>query len=333
MERDNLVKTLNLASLALAKTSLVPIWECFKFSGGHVTTYNDEIGIVVPCDIGIEVAIHGRTLLGLLVASSSKDVKFEIESHDVSIETGKSHFLLPFNPPADFLFDVPEAGNASVITIDDSLREAFECCLKTSSTDLAMPALMGITIADNHLYSCDGDAITRWEHKYRSKGKYLIPNGFCEALLKIEGPGALYVDDKWAIATFDDGCTLYGKVIAPQNPVDHKTLIERTLKGNVDWRTVPEGLNEALIRARVVADPESAPTVLCVEDGHLIMTTTTQNGIVADDMPFDHKNITAKVIAAKVQEAIKICKQMAIAENCTAFSGAKRLIVVSNMGD
>jgi hypothetical protein len=190
-------------------------------------------------------------------------------------------------------------------------------------------------------YSCDGDALTRFTTKAKAvKGvSYLMPNIFCEAMVKIfketeAEKGTLFCNQEWAYASLDGGYHIYGRLIEATDPVDYEELITKTVKGEVNFVPVPKGLDHALSRARVVADPESAKTVLDVMNG-LKLTTDTQMGLIKDFLPYGkHPDaVTANISAAMVQRAIGLCDEMAILDRCTVYRHGEELyMVVSNMG-
>jgi hypothetical protein len=119
-----------------------------------------------------------------------------------------------------------------------------------------------------------------------------------------------------------------------EKPLDHEDLIKRTLKAKPKYVKLPEGLGHALSRARVVADAESAKTVLTVAKDRLNLLTTASMGVIKDSLPFaGHSDVQANVSAALIQRCIGLCDEMSIADNCCAFRSGKELfILVSNMG-
>jgi DNA polymerase III sliding clamp (beta) subunit (PCNA family) len=347
MKRAELVATLELVSHALADTNLVPVFQCFAFDTKTVSAYSDTIGIIAPCKTTEAFAVNGATLLGLLKNSHAEDVEFSIESkQDLAIKTGKSRFKLPYFTKDDFVFTKPGFNDDTWIEINDKLLTGMEACLMTSSRDLAQPKLLGVNLQPYGkcmaLYSCDGDALTRYvipKTKVMAGMACLIPNVFCEALIKIfketkAEKANLQTNEEWAYALLDTGYHIYGRLIEATDPVDYEELITKTVKGEVNFVPVPKGLDHALSRARVVADPESAKTVLDVMNG-LKLTTDTQMGLIKDFLPYGkHPDaVTANVSAAMVQRAIGLCDEMAILDRCTVYRHGEELyMVVSNMG-
>lgn len=338
MNRAELVKTLELVKPALDNKNLVPIFQCFTFVPGSVTAYNDTIAISGPCDLEETCAIHGGTLLGLLSNHSAEEVEIELEDQNALVKAGKSVIKIPFEPEENFLFEEPADKWELKVPFTISLFEAMELCLGTVSTDETQPALHGITFTGNCLYSCNGDTITKAQVSVKTPKRYLMPTPFCEAVSKLwsslgMAKGMLQFSKDWVYANFEDWA-VYGRVLEVKDPIDFDALIKRTVKTKTPTQAVPEGLDEALSRARVLADPESQKTRITISKGKMRLLTETQMGEVADELPFKgHPDIVANVNAAYIHKALQRCDQLAIHDNCTVLEkGDDVLLLVSNMG-
>jgi DNA polymerase III sliding clamp (beta) subunit (PCNA family) len=347
MKRKELVRLLELVNPAISASGLVPVFSCFMFSKNAVTAFNgDSLAIKAKFKGDQTFAVDGKTLLGLLQNSNADEVIMTLEKQDVHVKAGKSNFKLPFFTKEEFLFEEPSEDWDATCNCGKELLRGLEICLTTTCRDNAMPALMGLCFncagTDlTTLYSCDGDAVTRFmtEDGYEGEGIFTVPNSFCEALLKItseaEGvTGKIELSSNWAKATLSNGFTVYGRVIKTDNPLDHADLIKTTMTGKSAFVDLPEGLSEALARARVLADPESKSTLLTVFNGKLDLLTKATLGEAADSLPMKgHDDVEAEVHASLVQRSIGICDQISIRENCVAYqSGSQVLQVVSNVG-
>lgn len=337
MNRVELVTKLELVGRALADNNRIPIFEHFCFTGSHVFANNDNLAIIAPCETSHPFAIKGHTLLGLLRASQSEDVTFKVgDQQEVQIKAGKSNFKLPYFPKEQFLFKEPTEKWKVVVDIDPVMLGAIEACLQTASRDAdTQAAFVGVWLKrGGTLYSCDGDALSRFSIlPAKQVGDYMMPNAFCETVLRVGTTGGkLTLNDGWARATLDE-FVIYGRLIKNDDPLDHEKLIYDTLKGVLVPTPIPEGLDHALERARVVADPESKPTQLSVQDGNLHLLTDTSLGIVRDVLPFQHPDVVALVSAGLMQRSVKLTTEMAIMTNCCVFRNNNGLWqLLSNFG-
>lgn len=327
MQRSELVRVLELVSPALSTTNLVPVFTCFMLGPKNVSAYNDSLGILAKCSVSTEpFATGGSSLLGLLQNSQADEVDFQLTDECVTVKTGKSTFKLPYFTKDEFIFEEPKEKWAATVAINDDLLKGIEVCLTTTSRDQAQPAIMGVCFKDFDfddgpaLFSCDGDAITRYqadvEHSGKQGDEYTVPNVFCDALLKIcnetdTKQGKLELNQNWAKATLNNGFWLYGRMIVNEKPLDHASLILQSLKGKQPFADMPLGLNEALARARVIADVESAKTVMTVEGGKLKLITDTPLGTVRDELKIKgHADVEAVVHASLVHRSLAVCDQI-----------------------
>lgn len=341
MNRRQLVEALELIRPALASSNVIPVFQCFTFKDGEVTAYDDQIAIVGPTDCESSFGVHGASFLGLLSNSGAEVVELTLENQEVKIKLGKSVSKLPYIAVEDFLFDQTEAGDFSGdLDVTVSLIEAMRLCLETVSSDETQIALHGVTLQGDTMYSCNGDTITRVRLKKGiGKNRILMPTKFCTSLIKLwdnlqATKAKLSFSEKWVHFKVADEWSVFGQVLEIKEPIDFEALIKRTMKGKATPVAVPAELNEALARARVLADVESKMTAVTISAGKMTLLTETPQGEVKDTLMIkDHVDIEANVNASHIQKALKICDTMAIQDNCTVFERAPNvLLIVSNMG-
>ena len=336
MKRKETVGVLEIVKLALAKDNMVPVFQCFGFDDGNVFAYDGQTAIVGPTDCKQSFGVNGNILLGILSNSSAEDWDVSLEGQNAFIKMGKTKTELPFVPIKDFIFTPPSSGNGSVpLTV--STLEGFKLCLETVSKDETQRALHGITYADNCLFSCNGDAVTRVKIKHPVKKPFLLPTEFCEAIVKVwdgigETKASLSWDQEWYSAIFTDW-SVFSRIPDLKSPLDYEEEIRKTVRESTSMFRVPTGLSEALSRARVLSDPESQKTAIQIESGRIELRTSTHMGDIDDTLPLkDHPKVTCSINASHIQQAIKICDEIAFHENCVILQkGADIFMLVSNM--
>lgn len=335
MNRKELLNKLNHLSAALAKDDLIPVLKCFMFDGENVTAYNDKIAIIAPCPVDEAFAVNGDTLLGLLSNLSGDEVEFAVKD-DVVVSSGKSVFNLPYFQKDDFIFETPADPAAAKVSLTPEALEALENCLDTVSNDLAQPALMGVTLHKGAFYSCNGDALTKSVFAKGKHSQHTIPSQFCSAVLDIIGDDSakeISIDEHWAKAVIGE-FTIYGRMIVIEDQADYEELINASLANEHVFVPKPEGLTEALSRARVIADKESTKTTVEISKGRVKMHTANHLGEVDDVLAIDkkHPNVATAVSAEVVQKALVKTGEIAIMQGCCAFKkGEGLLIITGNM--
>lgn len=338
MNRNELVKNLELIKPALATNNTIPIFQCFMFTEETVSGYNGEIAISGPCEVASECGIHGSTLLGLLSNSTAPEFELELAGSTATIKTGRTTSKLPFEPRESFIFETPDQDYKSVLAITGSFIEGLKLARETVSNDTTQVALLGITIQDDEMYSCDGDTVTRVRLKVGiGRHRILLSTAFCEAVLRLWSEldmvkGKLHFNDKMVMADFTEW-QVFGTILGIPNPIDFDAEIKKTIKGwKGNLQAIPEGLDAALSRARVLSDPESQKTTVTVAKGRLGLLTETHMGEIRDDLPLKgHVDIKVNINAAHLQRALKVCNQIAFLENCAVLEAENVLLIVSNM--
>lgn len=337
MNRSELVRTLELIKPALATTNMVPVFQSFIFDQGTVAAYNDSIAIVGPSEFEVPCGIHGLTLLGLLSNSSVEEFDVKFDKEIITLKLGKTVSKLPFNPEENFIFKEPTDKWAAKVPINTQFIEALTMCLETVSVDTTQTALLGITLQGDKIYSCDSDSLTRVKLKQGAKGRVLMSTQFCLAVAKLWSTldmvkGTLSISDDWLYADFDVWA-VYGRILEVSDPIDFEALIKKTIKAQTPTQALPDGLSEALSRARVLADPESQKTFLSIEKGKMNLHTETYMGEISDTLTFkEHPDVDANVNASHLQRAIQYCDQIAVHDNCVVLEKAPDvLLLMSNM--
>ena len=348
MNRSELVKTLELVRPAVSDSDLVPIFTHYVFEGGEVYGYNDAIGIIAKCDVGQTFAVQGKLLLDLLKSLSAEEVTFTQGDNDIKIKAGKSLLNLPWLPKEDFVFEVPDTPTSATIKAGEDLVTGIETCLLTASTDQTAPAIMGVTFnfgKELTLYSCDGDAITRYrvDAKPKGSGVYMAPTPFCDAVVKVwkeTGPSDFTIsfNKDWAFAEFKNwNINIYGSMKEIDTPLDHAKLIKETMTGKQKPVPVPLNMVEALGRARVIADLSSAVTEVTIDDSGCLklLTQGTGTGECTDTLTIrGHDPVRCHVHASLIERCYRVCDHTTFQEAYSAHStGGKILVICSNVND
>jgi DNA polymerase III sliding clamp (beta) subunit (PCNA family) len=313
----------------------------YCFTGTDVFSFNDSFGIVAPCPIPKPFACHGNTLLGLLKNSTSEEVQFELKKECLQITAGESLFQLPYKGPDEFLWKEPDEDGVCEFM---NVTKTLETCLTTCSSDASLAAFNQIAfinkIARLSVYSSDGDAITRIILSNNASSKdysIALPRNFCDALVKcaleLESNYEVFSSAEWVYALFDNDYRIYGRSLGEPVLNYEEEIRDSIGDDKSEFIPVPEGLNDALSRARIVADVETKPTQLSLMDDSIRLFTETNVGIVDDVIPIKgHIFIEVNVSAALIQRSLEECTEFKVTENCLICRGENILRIVANMG-
>jgi DNA polymerase III sliding clamp (beta) subunit (PCNA family) len=348
LNRKKLVDTLDIVARGLDNNNVIPVFNYLCFLGETVFTFNDIFGISAPTEKMPAFGCHGPTLLGLLKKSTAEEVDFKLKPDSLVVITGNSEFTLPYIKPEQFVW--------KPFFLDGPLRlplvpliEAFEVCLLTCSKDASLGAFNCISIGKEgmtaNIYSHDGDAVTKYatDVSYQSDSE-CFSREFIEELVRLYEPSEIVqensneflISKEWVCAELLNSVRIYGRSLGKPT-LDYEVELSKYLNSNKSgaWDYIPEGLEEALSRARVVGDPETTPTTLSVEDGLLSLLTETNLGNVLDGVEVDPKkttNIDINISAELFQKNMKDCDQFWLSQNCVFFKGERITRVVANLG-
>src|ERR1700719_4260008 len=270
MNRQDLINTLDVVGRALERNNVLPIYEFFCFTGETVFAFSDAFGVVGKCKVKTPFGVHGPTTLGLLKASKSKDVEIKLtKDNHVQIIAGTSEYKLPYKTPDEFAWKEPEF---EADTYGESILAAIESCLTTCSPDLALEAFNRVNITEYQgniaVYATDGDALTRYvtNIKAASKVDICLSRDFCDAIIKIGLGGHLQVGKEWVCLITED-FKVYGHNLGPSTLKYEDEIAKVGADNSKGFAAIPiKELDEALTRARVVADIETSPTTLIIEN-------------------------------------------------------------------
>jgi len=333
METKQLLATLELVSRGLKNNSLIPAFNYVCFTGETVFTWNDSIGVVAPCKTDKAFGVHGPTLIGLLKSSSSDTVELNLTKEALHIVSGASDFKLPYITLEEFVWKEPAFDGLKLVSDHDFLGALNESLL-TCSSDQALGGFnqigFGVENKKVVIYSFNGDACTKaWTNcPVRDEfNKFAINKDFAETI----DIGDVYVNPDWVVFE-GDGHRVYGRNLGTPAIDYDKDIRETVGVNNYKFVPIPEGLDDALSRARVVADAETNPTVLLMGRGKLTLDTDTPIGNVFDCLDATMVDtIEVKVSAKLFQEAIEGCDEFIILENVTIFKGPQLLRIVGNL--
>ncbi len=350
MKRKDLLETLNLLKPGLGKDDLVPIFGCYCFDDEVAMAYNDNLAMIAPCDTGLTAAIAGEVLLGLLDNSKADTAVFEVDGDEIALKMGKSRIKLPCLDRKEFIFEEPSHEPEewdTVIPLEQVFLHGLECCLVTASTDQAMPALMGVTLSDIDatytLFSCDGDALSEFPiptpADYEElKRSYTMPLAFCQVVLRIAEKTKCYegdigINDEWACVNFSNEYSVYGRIIVQEKPIDYPKLIDDSIGDDPSYVEIPSGLAGGLSRAVIMADKDTHKTRLTIEGGKIRLYTESSAGLIRDSFKLkDHPDVDALVNAETLLRSLKLCNEMAINRDCSAFRHKDKLTqVIGNL--
>ena len=337
MERATLEKILKLTSPAISSKGHIPIFSHYCFDGESVTGYNDTLCIQFNFNSGVNGAIRGDLLQGLVQGSDEKEIKFKQTENNIEATLGKTKSKLPFLPEEDFLHtDLFEEDLELVeVKLNEDFLNGLKKCLPTVSNDTARPAMMGVTLKltnnSNYLYSTDTNSISRYKLNTSSEkeGEVIMPTEFCLSLISMkdyfeeEDDIELLISPTFTFAEFSDGSFILGRLIDSQDGIDIQQVIDDSYDSEELTQEIPEAFDTCLERSFLFNKVGKGPGVsLKVEKGKLLhLETITDLGEVKDVVKLKEKTPDIEVLCSPefLLRGSSLCDAISIQNMCVVF--------------
>jgi hypothetical protein len=259
VNRNTLMRVVNLVKPALATAAYIPALTHVKFDPEFATAYNDITAILVSFNLDLEACLPGELLGKALSSFSSDNLMLQQSGSDVVLSSGRSKIKLPYLDAEKFPFDFPELDGRHGIDIDAAMLRGIELCLTSVGNDPTHPAQMGVTLdADDKgraiLFSTDNFSISRYQTKTKIElpgdSPVIMPTFFCVQLV---GMSKAFPDD--AVTLYLAGGSLVAEFGKQKAYIINKVMVdlEPLVFPRIITKNVPDlaGLKE---RARVLPD-------------------------------------------------------------------------------
>jgi len=334
MNKLELLNILKLAKPALADKEVVPIFTHFCFENDVVFAYNDIMGVLFPLESGIEAAVHGDTLMGVLENTKGDEIEMVQKGNGIVIKRGKQKQTeLVTLPKDDFIFNEPDTKKAISLAYDAALSKAFDLCVRTASTDTASTAMMGVTLSldeESFMYSTDMKTISRHailSGETHKPSEHILPTDFVKTLAKMfETMGeevTLLLTDEFAMGEFESGAFLFGRLHESDQDLDFAALIDESMDESelAEAYDIPVDLESELkIAQAVIKNDKDTFTNLSIKKNAIVLGASANSGDTGGTLKLKgkHSDIEICVDTELVIRAISMCDKMVINETCVS---------------
>ena len=162
MKTKDLKKILELVKPGLASREILEQATSLIFKDGHVWTFNDEVAVMAPLDIGVEGAVLAEPLYKLLAKlPADGDLDITTEGDELRIKCGKSRTGIRLEPEIRLPLDEELAEPEVWIELDEGFLPALKAVLFSASRSGHLPILTCVHITDSHMETCDEYRMTR----------------------------------------------------------------------------------------------------------------------------------------------------------------------------
>lgn len=322
MNPASLLAALNIAKSSLgANDSVYPVLANFCFMGDIVYAYNDQTAIILEEKTGLNCALHGETLLGILSVAGTDDIS-------VKVSDGAAHFKLksgwvkvPALDEKQFMFIFPDEEPILSIPFTDDIATALERCLLSVSPDSVRAEFTGVSvhIVQNGISFFSSDNVTAMQ--FVPSGKFMsrkqlsvvIPQSACSQMLKLyKGKCTLKIGQKFGVFESEE-VTLVTKLI--QANIDLLQNVFKTHAVNHHFFPLPDELGREVAKADVLLGREAVKEcVLTFTATQVVVTAAGVLGSMEATIKLPGKSLpgTVRIEPAHVLRAIQYADQFTV---------------------
>lgn len=301
-----------LAALGFAKPSLgsndavMPVLAHFCFMDDMLYAYNDITAVVVEEPTGLNCALHGETLIGILNVAGAEEIKVKMKDGAASLDVGNGWVKVPALPEKDFIFVLPDEEPILTIPFGDEIAAGIERCLMSVSPDALAPEFAGVTFnyggnpGTLTLYSSDNKSATRyWPDKKllsRKPFSVVIPEVACSQMLKLrDEKSEIMLGEKVGTITAPTrSATLITKLLPAKADQFHKIFAQHA-EGK-DYFKLPLELGREIAKASVLVGRESVKNCdLIFEKGKIVVSAGGVLGTMRTTIDIENKKVAGMV--------------------------------------
>lgn len=351
MNRKDLLDKLETVSPALSDSDLLPVMTHFWFTGGgdpEIMAYNDQIGISVPFDAGVEGAVPGAILLSLLKNSKALAVEFTPqEAGALKVKAASSTLTLALLPAKQFLFDMPEPRAKDTLPWKSKAQflDCIETCMRSVGADTSVPDQLGVTLIPNDdsldAYSTNNSSLSYARIGLTKpstlKKRVILPGAFCNQMLKLgRSVKDFHIEfhDDYALFVAK-GVRLFGRLIESERPVDFAGAMKHHFPDGVRKQLVPIPTKLRLIleRAIIITDAaaDQGTTVVTCKDRQMKFVSKTDRGEVVDTMQVGdgQPDVAVRLEPKLLKHGYEFFDEMVITDRCAIMARGHMLYLVS----
>lgn len=345
MERDQLEKILKTVAPALSTHDIIPVFQCFCFSGGTITAFDERVAMQMPCeDFGLEGAVDGKLLMRW-VSAATKDLEATTNKGDLLLKSGRSRIKLPIIPKSDFLFEYPNTKKAPNVYFEsEDFISALQRAMVSLGIDPGSPTLLGITLEFSEgvitMYSSNNVTLTRTQCVANVPIDLIgldviMPPRLVSLIYKSRTLGFHQMTVGKGYFSFDtaEGVRVFGRQARGADVDQFLEFLEGVVWGSPAWCRSPEGFKEAIQRSMMMGDD---PRLEIEVSGQIAtLKTRDKKGESKDKIKFKgHGDTKVTISPSTLKASADFYEDIQLVEGeCLALQGEGFQHIVSLLGD
>jgi DNA polymerase III sliding clamp (beta) subunit (PCNA family) len=330
IKRLELLSALQAVSPGLASKEVIEQSTCFIFLDDQVITYNDEIAVSSPIEVGFEGAVPAKEFQALISKLKSDDVELELDESGGELRLKGSKAKSGFRVDSDIklpIKDLAQPDDSDWIKLPASFCDAVSFCLFSVSKDQTKQVLTCIHVHSTFVESTDNFRVTRYDMgKTKSfKEPLLIPAQAARAVVGYK-PTQYAKTDGWLHFKNESGLQFSCRIFSEEFPV-----IAHLMDVTGNKLQFPASLDEIMDRANVFSNGERI--TITAEGNKLTVASEGDTGWFneAARITFDAEPIIFEISPEFMKSILKHTDTAELTEKLLKFSGENFTHVVALM--
>jgi DNA polymerase III sliding clamp (beta) subunit (PCNA family) len=286
LQKTELLKALDIVSIGLATKEMIEQTTSFAFRNGRVITYNDEISVSTPYDIGFEGAIQAQEFKSIISKMKGDEIEVELTGTEVLLHSGRSkagitvqsEILLP-------LAEVPKA--AKWVRIGEQFIKAITFAMNSCGRDMSRAVLTCVHILPTFVEASDGMRICQYTLNEETEvPEFLLPANVAAKIVKADVI-AVSVTQGWAHFRTKDKAIISCRIFEENFP-DTSAL----MKAEGEQFTFPNEALSTLDRAGVFSKRDhmlDEMVELSIGRNRLVVKAKSDAGWYEEKVPMKYK--------------------------------------------
>lgn len=320
MEKANLVNALEIVRPGLARKEMIEQTTSFAFMDGAVVTYNDEISIRHPIDIGVEGAVGSEKLYNFLTKTDKDEVEIEEKGDKIQLKAGKALAGIKINKDIQLPVDHFPDDDAEWQPLPENFADMVRFCLFSCASDMTRPVLNSIHVTGTMIESTDTFRMTRCTFPNSGGDELLIPLHHAKELVKYTCTHLTFTKN-WIHFRTDQGSTFSCRIFSGEYPD-----ISGFFAVDGHEITLPKTIEEVLSRAAIFSARENyldEQLFIDLEDKQLTVSATSDEGWFKEShrVRYSDDPLQMIVVPRLLSEILKVKYTCTIGEDAIKFEG------------
>lgn len=275
VNKNELLHALEVTKGGLAAKAIIEQSTCFVFTGGKVITFNDEISISHPIEVGFVGAVNALELLAFVNKVKGDSFEITAQENELLLKSGRSKAGLIFQSEITLpVEEVAEIENWKALPKD--FTKALNFTMGACSNDMTRPILTCVHINQAVIEGSDSYRIAHWDLSKKLPTKpFLLPATTCTKLVRMKLTH-VSLTEGWAHFKTEENSVISCRIMFESFP-DTSSWLQ--VKGKA--LTFPKNILEILDRASIFSKRDFAldeTVMLKITNKKILIRSESESG-------------------------------------------------------